>query len=188
MQSWRADHSAIKQRRQLARLKQKTRMIKDHGYHHANRQCPAYGQTCLKCEQKNHFQSKCQSTTPHVNTVEEVTEEVFNISQAGSSSRALITMEAGKQRSQSQVTFQLDTGAESNLLSLKDYRSVTRDMDLKQVNRRSHKDLNKWAVQDNGGFNGVDKTPHMVKEMCCFSTLQKMTSHHCYQWCETSVL
>ena len=26
------------------------------GYHHANRQCPACGQTCRKCGQKNHFQ------------------------------------------------------------------------------------------------------------------------------------
>ncbi|XP_074639495.1 uncharacterized protein LOC141897771 [Acropora palmata] len=29
------------------------------GYHHANRQCPAYGQICRKCGQKNHFKAKC---------------------------------------------------------------------------------------------------------------------------------
>ena len=34
----------------------------------------------------------------------------------------MITMEVGMQGSQSQVTFQLDTGAECNLISLKDYR------------------------------------------------------------------
>ena len=109
------------------------------GYHHANRQCPAYGQTCRKCGQKNHFQSKCRSTTPHVNTVEEVTEEVFRISQVGSGSHAMITMEVGKPSSKSQVTFKLDTGAECNLLSLKDHRRVTGDVNLKQVNRCSHK-------------------------------------------------
>lgn len=40
------------------------------GYHHGNRQCPARGQTCHKCGQKNHFQSKCRSTNPKVNNVQ----------------------------------------------------------------------------------------------------------------------
>ena len=39
------------------------------------------------------------------------------------------------QNSQSKVTFQLDTGAECNLLSLKDYRRVTADEDLTQLKR-----------------------------------------------------
>lgn len=43
------------------------------------------------------------------------------------------------QGSQSQVTFQLDTGAECNLISLKDYRRATGDVDLAQVMRCSHK-------------------------------------------------
>ena len=105
------------------------------GYNHANRQCPAYGQICRKCGQKNHFKAKCRLTTPHVNTAE----EVFRISQVGCGSRAMITMEVGKPSSHSQVSFQLDTGAECNLLSLKEYRRVTGDVDLKQVNRCSHK-------------------------------------------------
>ena len=109
------------------------------GFHHGNRQCPARGQTCHKCGQKNHFQSKCRSTNPKVNNVEEVSEEVFRISQVGTGSCALITMEVGVQSSQSQVTFQLDTGAECNLLSLKDYRRATADKDLTQVKRCSHK-------------------------------------------------
>ena len=45
------------------------------GYHQGNRQCPARGQTCHKCVEKNHFQSKCRSTNPKVNNVEEVPEE-----------------------------------------------------------------------------------------------------------------
>ena len=53
--------------------------------------------------------------------MEEVPEEVFRISKVGSASSALITMEVVMQSSQSQVTFQLDTGAECNLLSLKEY-------------------------------------------------------------------
>ncbi|XP_067047046.1 uncharacterized protein [Acropora muricata] len=84
-------------------------------------------------------EAKCRSTTPHVNTAEEVSEEVFHISQVACGSRAMITMEVGKPSSHSQVAFQLDTGAECNLLSLKEYRRVTGDVYLKQVNRCSHK-------------------------------------------------
>ena len=51
----------------------------------------------------------------------------------------MITMEVGKPSSHSQVAFQIDTGAECNLLSLKEYRRVTGDVDLKQVNGCSHK-------------------------------------------------
>ena len=67
---------------------------------------------------KNHFKSKCRSTTPRVNTVEEVIEEFFRIINVWCGSRAMITMEVGKPSSQSQVTFQVDTGAECNLLAL----------------------------------------------------------------------
>ena len=43
------------------------------------------------------------------------------------------------QSSKNQVTFQLDTGAEYNLLSLKDYRCSMDDVDLAQTKRCSHK-------------------------------------------------
>ena len=71
-------------------------------------------------------------------TAEEASEEVFRISEVGCGSRAMITMEVGEPISQSQVASHLDTGAECNLLSLKEYRRVTGDVDLKQVNRCSH--------------------------------------------------
>ena len=60
-------------------------------------------------------------------------EEVFRISQVGAGLRAMITMEVGKQSTQSQVTFQLDTGTECNLLYLKDYKHATGDTELQQV-------------------------------------------------------
>lgn len=61
------------------------------GFHHANRQCPAFGQTCRKYGQKNHFQSKCRLANPRVNNIE-MLEEVFRISQVGTGLRAMITM------------------------------------------------------------------------------------------------
>ena len=125
---------------------------------------PAYGQTCRKCGQKKHFKGKCCSTTPHVNTAEEVSEEVFRISKAGCDSRAIITMEVGKPSSHSQVAFQLDTGAECNLLSLKEYRRVTGDMDLKQVNRCSHKLIKTYTNK---------RYRIMLFEMCCFSIYRR---------------
>ena len=109
------------------------------GYQHGNHQCPANGQTCHKCGQKNHFQSRCRSTNQKLNAVEEAPEEVFRISKVGSAISALITMEVGMQSSQSQVTFQLDTGAECNLLSQKEYQRAMGDVDLAQVKRCSHK-------------------------------------------------
>ena len=109
------------------------------GYYRASRQSFVYGQNCRKRRQKKHFKSKCRSTAPHINTVEEVIEEFFGISNVGCGSRAMITMEVGKPSSQSQVIFQVDTGAECNLLSLKDYRRVTGDVNLKQVDRCTHK-------------------------------------------------
>lgn len=45
----------------------------------------------------------------------------------------MITLEVGKPSSQSQVTC-----SEYSILSLKDYRRVTGDVDLKPINRCSH--------------------------------------------------
>lgn len=69
------------------------------GYHHASCQSLAYGQNCRKWGQKNYFKLKCRSTTPQVNTVEEVIEEFFRISNVGCGSLAMITTEfwQGKQ-------------------------------------------------------------------------------------------
>ena len=69
--------------------------------------------------------------------MEEVPEDVFRISKVGSASSELITMEFGMQSSQSQVTFQLDTGTECNLLLLKEYRHATDDVDLAKIKRCS---------------------------------------------------
>ena len=66
--------------------------------------------------------------------MDEVPEEVFHIIKVGSESCVLITMEVSMQS-----TFQLDAGAECNLLSPKDYHRVTGDVALAQVKRCSHK-------------------------------------------------
>lgn len=62
-------------------------------------------------------------------------EEVFHISQVGVGSRAMVTMEVGHRTSENLVTFQLDTGAECNLLSLKEYQRATGDHSLERIQR-----------------------------------------------------
>lgn len=100
------------------------------GYSHGNCQCPAYGQTCR------------QSTL-------EIPEEVFHISHVRTGSRGMITIEVGKPTAESQVTFQLDTGAECNLMSMQDYRRATGDSDLLKAVPSSHKFMktytNEWC-------------------------------------------
>ena len=79
------------------------------------------------------------------------------------------TMLAGYQ---SQVTFQLGTGAECNLFSLKDYQRATADTDLTQVKRYSHKFIKTYANEWYKMW-GQQRSLHgaMATEMCCSSTL-----------------
>lgn len=94
----------------------------------------------------------------------------------------MITTENGKPSIQSQVTFQLDMGAECNVLSLKDYRRVTGDVDLKQVNRCPHKFI-KTYTNERYKIMGSTELPiwRYGKKDVLLSTLQKMTLHHCYR-------
>ena len=87
---------------------------------------------------KYHSQSKCHLANPQVNNVQ-IPEEVFRISQVGAGSHAMITMGVGTQSTESQVTFQLDTGTECNLSSLKEYKRATRDTEMQHVKFCSHK-------------------------------------------------
>ena len=131
---------------------------------------------------KNHFKLKCRSTTPQVNTVEEEIEEFFRISNFGCGSLAIITMEVGKPSSQTQVTFQVDKGAKCNLLSLKNYQRVTGDVNLRQVDRCTHKFIKTYSKEWYRIMGSTKLSYGTMKiEMYCFSTLQKMTLHHCYR-------
>ena len=107
------------------------------GRQHGTRECPAYGQTCRKCGKKNHFQAKCraaQLSNVHMN------EEVFFVGLIGDrSSKAVITVDVGRPRPQSRVQFQMDTGAECNVLSKKTNCTVTGDSQMKRVQCCSHK-------------------------------------------------
>ena len=115
------------------------------GRQHGKRECPAYGQTCRKCGKKNHFQAKCraaQLSNVHMN------EEVFFVGLIGDrSSKAVITVDVGRPRPQSRVQFQMDTGAECNVLSKKTYCTVTGDSQMKRVQCCSHKFIKTYTCE-----------------------------------------
>ena len=101
------------------------------GRQHGTRECPAYGQTCRKCGKKNHFQAKCRAT--QLSNVY-MNEEVLFVGLIGDrSSKAVITVGVGRPRPQSRVQFQMDTGAEGNVLSKKTYCRVPGDSQMKRV-------------------------------------------------------
>lgn len=133
------------------------------------------GKHAINTVRKKHFQSKGHSSNPRVNQVQ-VPKEVFHISQIGSGARAMITMEVGKPSPQSQVTFQLDTGAECNLLSLKDYKRAIgmsscykRILVLTSTSRRTLMNAIRFSVIQQFPLGDTD-TP-----LYCNLTLQKMT-------------
>ena len=68
-------------------------------------------------------------------------EEIFFVAGliGDTSSKAVITVEVGRSRPQSREKFQMDTGAECNVLSRKAYCKATGDSQMKRVQCCSHK-------------------------------------------------
>ena len=103
------------------------------GKNHPPRKCPAYGKTCDKCKKRNHFASECRSTrkTDSGNLVLEndnfSDEELFALSVKKSPcgrkwfTDIPVTSQDGVNHT---VTFQLDLGATSNVLSFADYEKL----------------------------------------------------------------
>ena len=102
--------------------------------------CPAFGKTCNKCQKRNHFAAKCWSkTSPGVNPVavsgevkgDEKDEEAYEAHSGGNvDDSQLITMRLA---SSSHIRFQVDTGAQCNVLTLEIYKRATKDWGLIHV-------------------------------------------------------
>ena len=110
---------------------------------HAKRECPAYGLTCRKCGKKPHFQAKCRATQFASHTVdeeEEEEEEVFFIGLIGEQpSKAVVTLQIGRPNKHSRVEFQMDRGAECNVIPKKQHIQATGDHQMKRVDSRTKK-------------------------------------------------
>ena len=93
------------------------------GYEHFRGKCPAYGQACRKCNQKNHFAKMCMSKDVSAvtkSTAQPNVNDLFIGSIEGENEEEtwtkLYTLSHGEKSEV--VCFKIDTGAEANVLPL----------------------------------------------------------------------
>ncbi|KAI2665926.1 hypothetical protein H4Q32_023044 [Labeo rohita] len=104
------------------------------GRRHEFRMCPAFGKTCNKCGKRNHYAKCCKtkSTGTKVHTVEENTEAIFmdaiNVSSICKEEWIVPLTVSG-----TIVPFKLDTGAQVNLISEKEYKTLRQKPKLHKV-------------------------------------------------------
>lgn len=100
-----------------------------HEYHNKEL-CPAYGKTCHKCGKPNHFASKCRSkeNPPAIHGIDE--NEIFEVSALALDDSQLVTVQL---ESGSYVRFQVDTGAQCNVVPVALYKQATGDNSLSKV-------------------------------------------------------
>ena len=100
--------------------------------------CPAYGKRCSKCRRLNHFAAKCRSGgSPSVRLVMSTedqgeSEQIFHThtSTASLDDSQTVTLRLD---SGSHIRFQVDTGAQCNVVPLGVYKKATSDTALAQV-------------------------------------------------------
>jgi len=113
---------------------------------HKRELCPAYGKTCNKCNKLNHFAVKCRTQTKEVSAVkpnEEITksgvaatkddlDEVFptEVSAVGIDDSQLVTVQL---ESGNYLRFQVDTGAQCNVVPMALYKKATMDTRLENI-------------------------------------------------------
>ena len=116
------------------------------GHKQGKQHCPAYGQTCKKCSKKNHFARKCKQRDKHVHGISDEDEcdddddtvlTVYDVDlehvlqtqdDDGNLARSVhAKMLVGQNVSE---TFQLDSGATINSISVDTYKKVTGDTQL----------------------------------------------------------
>ena len=104
------------------------------GYRHEHKKeaCPALGKTCNKCNKRNHFAAKCRSQrSVKAVAADEDRDEVFQTGSEGNlDDTQLITL---KLESGNYLRFQVDTGAQCNVVPLGLYKKATKDHLIKNV-------------------------------------------------------
>ena len=96
--------------------------------------CPAFGKLCNKCHKPNHFANKCRSTAAKgsVKLVDDNGDEVFptQIAAVSLDDSQFVTL---KLKSGNFLRFQVDTGAQCNVIPLALYRQATNDHKLRKA-------------------------------------------------------
>lgn len=101
------------------------------GGSHKPKSCPAYGKSCNNCGKSNHYAKCCKAASKKkVHTVEEDEEDdgefmidVVEVDEVHCSEKDewIVPIEVNK----TIIPFKLDTGAQTNLLSIEDYKTLT---------------------------------------------------------------
>ena len=104
---------------------------------HQRALCPAFGKVCNKCGKPNHFAAQCRSNTSeshkNVQAIDDDNgDEVFptQISAVVVDDSQLVTV---RLESGNYLRFQVDTGAQCNVIPLQLYRQAAKDHKLTQV-------------------------------------------------------
>ena len=128
----------------MLRKKQRTEMSPDcrfcgRKHKFVKELCPAWGKTCSNCQKLNHFAAKCRGEPKQqprgVNSLMYPSEasNVFGVLQVSAihlRPEQTITLQLS---SKNAIRFQIDNGADCNVLPLHVYRSATGDHELQKV-------------------------------------------------------
>ena len=105
--------------------------------YHKKELCPAFGNICSNCRKPNHFSAKCRRARPKfaqmsVRAVDEEVDEVLptQVSAVDMDASQFVTL---KLESGNYPRFQVDTGAQCNVLPLQLYKKATKDIKLANV-------------------------------------------------------
>lgn len=107
--------------------------------------CPAFDKKCFKCQQIGHFSNRCRHTTKtrSVRAVDDE-EEVFMLSEVSTVDAAQVV--TVKLESGNYLRFQIDSGAQCNVIPLSLYEKATKD-----YNRRFVRPVTSSIVAYGGG-------------------------------------
>lgn len=104
---------------------------------HQRALCPAFGKICSKCKKPNQFAAKCRSSTGSSHkTVQAVDDDNFDevfpteISALGVDDSQLVTVQL---ESGNYLRFQVDTGAQCNVIPLQLYQQAAKDHKLTHI-------------------------------------------------------
>ncbi|XP_071628027.1 uncharacterized protein [Temnothorax longispinosus] len=112
------------------------------GRTHGYRECPAYGKTCHKCGRMNHFSSVCKAKVKNVKNIlkdkdsesEDETLYVNSIVKVGEvMKKAKSVWTETVEVNGKVVKFKIDTGSEVNIISLKEYKSITEGQQIQRT-------------------------------------------------------
>lgn len=106
-------------------------------------ECPAWGKSCKKCGEKNHFAVKCSKLQKPASKQRKKKQRVHAMASSSSSEEYLLTMSVDRIDSHKlyakmvvngyDIQFQLDSGATVNVLPVRQYKQVCGDPELNEL-------------------------------------------------------